>query len=263
MQIEAFGKALIETGDLDPCYIAIVGADLELDQLYRWLFAYLCFYHVGVASFLSEKEGSTYWDGMLVAAENKTLSPLGGRWPRSAERRHFRGDKCVKVVQHMRERYPAPEDPIGLLDKDNVVGLMDTVQSWPMFGKWVSFKAADIMERCVGANFQIPSDVVLLYDQPLQALEALASDRKSTVDEQWQGLLKYFARFAAPPSGDRECGPAECETVCCKHHGYVKGGYWVGRDIHEVRKNLVGWGDTANSLLVRMPLEVRREGTLF
>ena len=61
LDIETFGRHLITTGDLDPIYTALVraeqGGDFSVPQLCRWLLGYWCYYHAGVASFLSEKEG--------------------------------------------------------------------------------------------------------------------------------------------------------------------------------------------------------------
>ena len=82
MDIRDFGDALIETQDLDPIYSAITGARLPKPQLYRLLLAYWCFYHLGAASWISEWEGKQFWDWMRSAAENKTATPLDGRWLR-------------------------------------------------------------------------------------------------------------------------------------------------------------------------------------
>src|SRR3546814_4979767 len=64
LSIEAFGSHLLRSGDLDPIYIALVqarrsGAFSEA-QLLLWLLAYVCFYHAGVASWMSEHEGAAF-----------------------------------------------------------------------------------------------------------------------------------------------------------------------------------------------------------
>jgi hypothetical protein len=110
-----FGDALIGAGDLDPVYVALVGAQLPEPQLSRLLLSYLSFYHLGLAAWLSEHEGENYWAAMLTAAQNDEPSPLGGRWPRASERRHFRGAKCVKAVEWLRNKYPEPEAPVRSL----------------------------------------------------------------------------------------------------------------------------------------------------
>ena len=61
MNIYDFADEMIQTRDLDPVYCLLSDAQLDPDQLDRWLFAYLCFYHVGAASWLSEHTDH-YWD---------------------------------------------------------------------------------------------------------------------------------------------------------------------------------------------------------
>ena len=50
MNIYDFADEMIQTRDLDPVYCVLSDAQLDPDQLDRWLFAYFCFYHVGAAS---------------------------------------------------------------------------------------------------------------------------------------------------------------------------------------------------------------------
>ena len=119
--IRVFGQRLIETGDLDPVYIALHGANLQEPQLCRWLTAYLMFYHVGAASWLSERTGDDFWKWVRIAAENNSsaLVPAPGimRWPRSSERRHFRGDKCVAAVDAMREMVGDRPEEAGTVEE--------------------------------------------------------------------------------------------------------------------------------------------------
>src|SRR6188768_3254002 len=101
--VYTFGRQLIETQDLDPLYVALyqgkVDGLLTEDQLKRWVFAYWCFYHAGFASYASERSGPAYWGVMERAAVNITKPPVGERWPRAAERRHFRGQKAIDSVR--------------------------------------------------------------------------------------------------------------------------------------------------------------------
>jgi hypothetical protein len=69
-------------------------------------------------------------------------------------------------------------------------------------------------------------------------------------------LERHFQRLPAPPSNDRPCGVQEIETVLCKFKASLGGSYWIGRDIHEVRNALKGWGPTATKMLAAMPPEV-------
>jgi hypothetical protein len=257
LPVSKFGEALIETLDLDPLYVGLVGAGLPLDQLYRYLLCYWCFYDVGVAAWMSEQEDAQYWYWMAVAAENRGC-PSRGRWPRGAERRHFRGAKCVEAVETLAQLYPKPENAVEALTEHAVCEeVMRAVKTWPMFGNWIAFKVVDMLERCAGVELPIGSDLVLMYQEPFKALEIMALDGVSSPEEHWARILTHFAYFKAPPFGDRFCGPAECETICCKVKSYWGGHYWVGKDIYEQRRAFKGWGDTALRLLEAYPQRLK------
>lgn len=276
MDIRDFGDALIRTRDLDPLYVGMVGARLDQRQLARYLLAYWCFYHVGAAAWLSEQEGEDYWGQMEVAARNVT-EPLmsdemlpAGRWPRAAERRHFRGQKCVDAVAWLQREYERPENPVEHLSLTSLPGsgdgltdrvIMERVQCWPMFGPWISFKAADMMERVWGANVRFNPNLGLMYTEPRSALDLLWTTPECVtngmlVEDIYGGLLTYFGARREPARGDRPCGPQEVETVLCKWKSMCGGHYYVGRDVHEHRCALAGWGETADRILRAYPSEV-------
>lgn len=257
LSVPKFGEALLETLDLDPLYVGLVEAGLPLDQLYRYLLCYWCFYDVGVAAWMSEQEGAQYWSWMVIAAENRDC-PNRERWPRGAERRHFRGTKCVGAVEELARLYSKPENAVEvLIEHTTCEEVMHAVKAWPMFGNWIAFKVVDTLERCAGVQLPIGPDLVLMYQEPFKALEIMALDGSLSPEEHWSSILAHFAYFKAPPLGDRFCGPAECETICCKVKSYWGGHYWVGKDIHEQRRALKGWGDTALRLLDVYPVEVK------
>ena len=276
MKIEPFGKALIETGDLDPVYVAIHGAKLPKNQLARLLLAYWCFYHLGVAAWLSEFEddgphGRDYWHFMKVAAANRYGPndpkmhwehghgvPAFDRWPRGTERRHFRGDKCVKAVEYISRL--SVNKWVARIPIVSFGSIVHIVQSWPLFGPWIAYKAADMLDRCAGYPIEFPLDVCLLYDEPRKGLLML---NPTEPEKELQRLLKVFGKFKAPPANDRACGVQEVETILCKAKASWSGKYWVGKDIHEIRHGLGGWGDTAATLLAHSPKEVVRIGSLL
>src|SRR4029077_3592863 len=144
MRIEEFADALIISGDLDPVYIALCRVNLPHDQFRRWLFAYWCFYHMGVASYLSEFTDGRYWDQMRKAAQNASPPPVGERWPRGTERRHFRGEKCVLAMEMFASR-PAETWVTSLYPFETADEIIKHVSSrWPQFGSWIGFKVADM-----------------------------------------------------------------------------------------------------------------------
>lgn len=284
-EVIEFGEALIRTGDLDPVYIALVNAARDgkgsvnpnyplakPGQVQRLLLAYFCFYHLGVAAYISEYEGVEFWDVMEQAAENQ-MSPNGtdsaikfDRWPRGSERRHFRGGKCVRAVQNMRKFSKDKPDAgaeyiIGFLYQMahmvDFTGLMNSVQAFPMMGPWIAFKAADVLERVLGAPVEFPNDILTFYKEPRVALDLVDLSPELAANK----LLSHFQNTLAPPLHSpriRKCNIQEVETICCKWKSSLGGHYWVGKDIHEIRQGLKGWGATANILLHWTPREVER-----
>jgi hypothetical protein len=235
----------------------------------RLLLAYFCFYHLGVAAYISELEGNTFWEVMEIAARNKLCDPdeidpdlPEGKWPRGAERRHFRGDKCVEAVKQIREFSKdkpgsGAEHVISLwTELGHVVtleGFMKSVQVLPLFGPWISFKAADVLERVMSVPIDFPNDLTLFYKEPRAALDML----NISAEEANRQLLAHYSKIAAPPRWKaRNCNIQEVETVCCKWKSMINGHYWVGKDIHELRRALKGWGKTADKLLRATPKEV-------
>jgi hypothetical protein len=275
-EVMAFGARLIQTEDLDPVYVALHKAQLPRDQLYRLLLAYFCFYHLGVAAFISEQRGEAFWDVMEIAARNRLCDPSEidpdlpeGNWPRGAERRHFRGDKCVKAVQDIRtfckgkSSASGAEYFVGMLvaigQMITLDGFMKSVQVFPLMGPWIAFKVADMLERICGVPIKFPNDLTLMYKEPRAALDML----NIPPDESNEKLLRFFGKNSAPPRYERFCGIAEVETVLCKWKSSIGGHYYVGKDIYEIRKGLVGWGRTADKLFAVMPREISERVGLF
>ena len=264
-EVIEFGERLIATGDLDPVYVALYAAKLPTDQLYRLLLAYFCFYHLGAAAFISEGSGLEFWRWMRTAAENRIAPPAPGfeRWPRGAERRHFRGPKCVAAVQWFRDK--APSDPEFFMR--NFCGgrkwalneVMERVEAWPLFGPWISFKAADVLERVLDVSVRFPEDLTLLYAEPRKTLDMLELPAEAANIR----LLNHFSKIKAPPDQGRWCNIQEVETICCKVKSHWNGHYWVGKDIHEIKVGLRGWGATADKLGLGLPAEIKRDEGLF
>jgi hypothetical protein len=273
-EVIRFGADLVHTEDLDPVYVALVKAKLPKGQLYRLLLAYFCFYHLGVSAFLSEQEGDTFWNIMEIAARNRLCDPNDinfdlpeGKWPRGVERRHFRGDKCVKAMQQLRAfctpEKGGPEHFVGLLFEISQMvtfeGFLNSVQVFPLFGPWIAFKVADMLERIIGAPIVFPDNLALIYKEPRAALDFLDIPPEQALCF----LLDHFGKNSAPPRYDRKCNIQEVETILCKWKSSKGGHYYVGKDIHEIRTGLKGWGKTADKLLAVMPKEVVTTEGLF
>ena len=261
MDIRDFGTQLIQTEDLDPVYSGLYRAKLPKPQLERTLIAYWSFYHLGFAVWASESEGEEFWQRMEVAALNETLSPLGGRWPRATERRHFRGRKCVQTIDWLRRHEPeywVRSFKDCVTEKD----VIKEISQWPLFGNWIGFKAADMLERVYDQPITFDQNIGLMYDSPRAALDLLVEDMSlitsnRSVEGIYHDLLTWFSSHRAPPDRSRYCNAQEIETLLCKFGSMRSGHYHIGKDITEVRHALAGWGETANRIIAVMPEEVK------
>ena len=253
LSILEFGRQLLETGDLDPVYIVLYEAKLGADELERWLLAYWCFYHVGTASWITDQ--NEYWPAMLEAAGSK-------EYPRSAERRHYRGTFAVKSVRWLEEQgleaLLSPLTESGPLTVERVVGI---VKSWYGFGSWIAFKVADMLERLGLADITFDEKSVLLYDSPRKGAEELYAARFGGRGDPCQApayALRLLTRqsgglgaLLAPPRYERVINVQEVETTLCKYHSYRHGHYHVGEDLEAVRHGLLRFPNstTADRLL--------------
>lgn len=280
LSIEEFGKKLIESQDLDPVYVALyqmVSNDImSQDQLYRWLLGYSCLYHCGLASYLSEYEGSQFFEKLSLAAENKTPSPVGVRWPRGKERRHWRGGQAEASCSYLSGRYePRPEGfieyiafgPVPRSDKPvSFAEVSGRVTEHPFFGPWIAFKIADLIDRVTIRPVTFSFDEIIVYDTPLKAAEDLARQRlnlpagsrvkSEVVKGVFAHLEEYFSNYAEPPSFDRPMSNMAIETVLCKHASHLRGHYNVYNDLREIHEDLLPWrgvSETASYFLASMP----------
>jgi hypothetical protein len=254
MEIEDFGRALLESGDLDPIYVMLHRAKLETNQLKRWLMAYWFFYHAGVASKLSEYEGEVFWGRALYHAEGKNA-------PRGTERRHFRGEKAESAIRWFRGMYAGPELAVDFASAGRTFQTVSaSVKLWPQFGPWIAFKVADMLERVLGVPVDFSDcDLLSFYEEPRKAAEILVKRPGAgfRTDAQPQAavdhLLRRFYFHKAPPSNNRPLNIQEVETILCKWKSHLNGHYPVGKDTREIRHALDGWGPLAERLKGCLP----------
>lgn len=284
MGVVEFGDALLSTGDLDPVYLALVEADLPPDRLKRLLVAYWCFYHLGVACFISSSTGAEFWDWMTRAAENKIESPAGGRWPRSAERRHFRGAQATSAVAELRARYPQPEamvdyivgpSPVDFPKHRDAADIMKRAKEHRGFGDWIAFKVADMVETVLKVDVSFVDAEIFMFSSPVEGARLVYETQMKcdcgeppvwTASADQLGLVVAWLTEqlgegrTAPPSHRRRLGIQEIETVLCKWKSHLSGSYPApGKDIHELRHGLREWADfsiVASVLMAHVPKEV-------
>lgn len=278
--VTEFGRQLLRTGDLDPVYVALHGANLPQDTLARLCLAYWCFYHLGAAAQLAEiKSPAKFWDAMMHAARNEGLRPDGSKpWPRGAERRHFRGAQAVEAMTELCNRYPQSNGPhavAGMLGvrpfeaaPTTYAAVARSVQTHRGFGPWIAFKIADMSERVLGCNTNFADCHLGIYKDPRQGAAVAHGEWKGVVEhpEPWlypitddelaatvDHYVKVFSRYKAPPHGDRPVNVQEVETIFCKYKSHLKGHYPPGKDTRELRHALKGWGDLAEELRKHLP----------
>lgn len=272
--IEKFGEALLLSGDLDPLYIALYHGIGDGPLLRRWLLAYWCCYHAGASSYIAEVTGSEFWNRLHVMARNDVNTPLGERWPRGHERRHFRGDKAVHAVESIRTRFLEPEKVCewfegGLYPSDNAnrvpipyKRLREKVTTLPQFGPWIAFKVADMLERVLNVPVSFSEADVMMFEQPyksaLQVWEsmdgeasAIARSTVTTDDEKVRRVARklgmFFAGRTAPPKHDRPVNIQEVETILCKWKSHNTGHYPVGIDSIELHHGLSEWAKVSET----------------
>lgn len=247
MSIFEFGRKLIETGDLDPVYTICHHCDWEYDyQEYNFLLSYWCFYHVGTASWISQ-DHKEFWPRLCEASATSF-------YPRSSERRHWRGQASIKASLELRSLRLTPYQLIKGLGEPKEAPTLPTVMSRVKnlrgFGDWIAFKVADMMERLALCNVQFePSDIFLIFDAPAKGADAMwlrearglaiTNPPESIPMWAYDMLKAELGYLKAPPRFERFINIQEIETILCKWKSHLNGHYEIGKDIAEVRHGLL------------------------
>lgn len=268
LTIEEFGRRLLSSQDLDPIYVALVGMELEPWQLGRWLLAYWCCYDAGVSSYIADAASPDgFWERMEAMAVNEVASPLGGRWRRAAERRHWRGKNAVASLAALRARYgDEPADmayycangwtrsvPVPRDTPQTCAQVMKRAREHTGFGPWIGFKIADMAERVMGTPISFEEAEVFVFKDPAKAAVmahrvaflALPDEPDPPVAEAVRWAVGYltheFRDLPAPPGWDRPVALQEVETVLCKWKSHVNGHYPLYNDLVEIRHYTLPW----------------------
>jgi hypothetical protein len=267
LDVVEFGRQTIQSGDLDPLYIALNRVEMPRAQQARWLLAYWCCYHAGAASFLSDQTDDQFWTTLKAAARNDDgdinyPSPVSHqRWPRGKERRHWRGEAAVASAQHLFGRFKTANDCLNFLvtatDPMEAMStpafIMKRAQSLNGFGPWISFKVADMIDALGIRDLDFGSSAVFMFDQPQEAaLEVWRHQMKvapnvkprnpvETRDRVVAWLLDQFEGLPCPHRPERGIRLQEVETVLCKWKSHLSGHYPLGNDIQEIGEGLEPW----------------------
>ncbi len=277
LSIEDFGKQLLTSKDLDPIYVSLFNLrhtnTWDDDQIKRWLVAYWCYYHAGVACYLSSFKGLEFWGHMSVAAENITLTPaatdqdltkVSNRWPRASERRHFRGKQAIAAVNELADKYPHSEDMVDHIilqsdDPQSYAEVAKRAKSHRGFGDWISFKICDMIERVLDVPINFDQAAVFMFKDPVKAAfilwrqkldlpeSATPKDPTKAISEVVSYLTEFFHDYSAPPGHDRLVGLAEVETILCKWKSHLHGHYPLLNDTEEIVDGLAPWAKVNDS----------------
>lgn len=255
LHVVDFGRQLVNTGDLDPVYVVLKHAEIPPAKLREWLLAYWCFYHVGTACRITDS--TSYWGVMREAAANKT-------YPRSSERRHFRGAFAVKAVDKL-SKVKVDDRFAELTDSKDGRSLplsvvMKRVKSWYGFGDWIAFKVADMLERLNIQRVQFDDTDTFLFDSPREGADlvfehygphtTVAADVDNIPEWALAYLHEHLGHLQAPPGKERTLNGQEYETILCKWKSHLSGHYTVGKDVQEVRHGLLRYATCKTSQLL-------------
>jgi Amino acid:DNA transferase len=267
LDIFPFGKQLLESKDIDPIYVILNRAELGPELKARWCVAYWCLYHPGVASYIAQAAThDEFWLRLGGAARNspKNPPPVGDRWPRGKERRHWRGQNALDSQTDLVTRYFARAGKfIDLaMHHREYKGLANFVESHRGFGPWMSFKVADMMEQCWGHPVEFQGAEVFMFKDPKEA--ALMLWRRVTGHEPTvkvkdpEAAIAHMVRYLQvnlghleAPNGKRKVGLQEIETVLCKWKSHQRGHYPLNNDLRDIRSQLAEWA-SVSSLAAQM-----------
>jgi hypothetical protein len=284
LSIEDFGTRMLLTGDIDPVYVALNRMEWDTATRDRWLVAYWCCYHPGAAGWIAEQGDHAFWHWLMTAAWNTDSAPIGGRWPRAPERRHWRGANAVKSVECLQSRWDYASDMVNycavgdltLLPGDVwghgtpclYADVAKRVQEHVAFGPWIAFKVADMLERCCGVPVVI-DQASAMYESPTKAAYLLWRQKTGFTDpsikpkseaQVLKAVLDYLGGLwetLEAPGGGRNAGLPEYETILCKWGSHMSGHYPVDNDLIEIRAGAEPWAivsPTVRQFLHHMPL---------
>jgi hypothetical protein len=277
--IEEFGEILLTTKDLDPIYVLLLNSGLDSDTIKRWMLSYWCFYDAGVSSYLSQYEGDTFWYHFEIAAHNEQKTPLGGRWARGKERRHWRGSTAHISSAMLIDNYGKPEDVVNYLmpafgHKEQYISVAERVKTLFGFGDWIAFKVADMLETVLGCDISFSQSAVFMFKDPKKGAIMLEEQRKleagenttvtnteAAIQRSVDYLQEKFGMHLAPPNYTRNVGLQEIETILCKWKSHVRGKYPIGNDLVEIYEGLHAWQNEtkiANQMLNQFTSEPKK-----
>lgn len=253
MSWQDMGYDMIVTQDLDPIYTILAASDMPEDMLKRWLLAYWCYYHAGVASYVAEGGLHRFYDRMW---EGSGIDDISKKWPRGMERRYFYGQQAANLLNGL-EDYGDPEKVVDVMTcHTDFMSVFTNVKSFTGFGPWMGWKIADMAERVLCYDVDFSNSEIGIYKDPVMGAAFIltgdknydiSADELASVVSDMDSQLSYLK---APPYYDRPVNIQEIETVLCKYKAHCYGFYPLGNDTHHIHKGFEKqeWGDLAEEL---------------
>lgn len=157
----------------------------------------------------------------------------------------------------------------------DVRAVIDRAMEHRLFGPWIAFKVADMVDAVWGVRVVQDDASTFLYDTPRKSiLENFANgvipakpgpSEQSTLIRGMVWLQGMLGDCRIPHRRKEAPDWFSLETVWCKHLSHMHGFYPPGKDIREIRHGLEPWikhSETARRFLKNMP-EIVLDGTLF
>lgn len=256
LSIEEFGAHLLTTGDLDPIYIALNKCKFDEPTRNRWLTAYCAFYSAGFACWASERKGQDFWNGLMEAAINEIPAPCGGRWPRSSERRHFRGEQAKKTIADWEQAYGNKPEVMMSYIAEGAPAFREVLaraQTHRSVGTWMGFKLVDLVDACMNIEIDQTDTSLFFYDTPKKSLlrlwrekmgyaeEVQPKDEQQVILAMTNYLKDALKEHTIPHRPNKPLDMFCLETIFCKHQSHLNGHYPLYNDIDEITHGLQAW----------------------
>lgn len=236
LRVLEFATLLLVSDDIDPLYNILNGVDFSEYDRDKWLVAYWCFYHAGLAC--QAVDSKDYWTFM------KRVAAGGKEFPRGTERRHFRGMIAKKSVAYLQHTFIHPTNFMTWLVEagPSATAVMDRVTEVYGFGQWIKWKVADMIER-LGIS-PLEFDESNLDDMFISSRQgALKTCETEGLEQTLLAAHRYVMNevgdYKAPPLYDRLVNVQETETIFCKWKSHLSGHYPIGKDTREIKEGLL------------------------
>ena len=239
MNFADFSRVLIESGDLDPDYIFINKVCEKNgwgnERKAEWIAAKSVIYNsIGELEFLLHGKN---FDDVDYGNER---------------RKHKRNAELFwNALYHNAQAHQGFYSMFSKVHEDANIALKQ-LQKFQGIGPWAAWKILDLLNCCLGFNFDFKNvDFRLAYEYPIRGMLLVAGEDeeryKKVSDELYESSMNEVYRqleeggilkCAAPPEYIRNINMQEIETCLCKYHSYYHGHYKAGEDIERLHMRI-------------------------